>query len=96
VESGENCDDEITKNERGRGMEGGKCTRVTNGVSTGFSGRAWVQVVGYLITFPLYVTCAVDTVRCTAIHPKCKGKWFCYQLTSSLHSRVFITDCRKL
>ena len=36
-------------------MGEGKCTHVANGGSTGFSGRTLVQVVGYLILFPLYV-----------------------------------------
>jgi len=71
-------------------------TLLTNGGSTGFSVRTLVQVVGYLIMFPLYVTYTVDTARCTAIHRKCKWRWFCYQLTSSLPGHVFLTDCRKL
>jgi len=53
-EKGENYDDEVTEDERWNGMEKaeGKCTQLTNGGSTGISGRTLVQVVGYLIMFP--------------------------------------------
>ena len=50
-----------------QGREEGKCTHLTIGGSTGFSVRTLVQVVAYLIVFPLYVTSAVDTARSTAI-----------------------------
>jgi hypothetical protein len=72
-ENGENCDDKVT----GRGMERERERDVhptTNGGTTGFSRRTSVQVVVYLIMFPLYVTYAVDTASCTAIHRQCKWR----------------------